>query len=139
MKNISTKIKIIGIISICLWIVGTFLIYSETNGKGVSIVTAVIIIAGLYSQIRKDQIESSKSQKIDFTSYISFLFGKNQIELIKIGFDFLARIVFIDWVDFLPATDKNADQGTCSLKRIAKVGKTGNRCTSPQFLKNRSI
>ena len=61
MKNISTKIKIIGIISICLWIVGTFLIYSETNGKGVSIVTAVIIIAGLYSQIRKDQIESSKS------------------------------------------------------------------------------
>lgn len=55
MKNISTKVKIMGIISICLWIVGSFLIYNDTNGKEVSIATAAIIISGLYSQIIKDQ------------------------------------------------------------------------------------
>ena len=55
MKKISTKVKLIGIISISLWIIGSFLIYNQTNGKGISISTAVIIIAGLYSQIRKEQ------------------------------------------------------------------------------------
>lgn len=60
MKNISTKVKIMGIVSICLWIIGSLLIYNDTNGKGVSIATAVIIIAGLYSLIIKDQKENSE-------------------------------------------------------------------------------
>ncbi len=60
MKNISKKVKILAIISICLWILGSFLIYNETNGKGVSIASAVIIIAGIYSQILKDQKENSE-------------------------------------------------------------------------------
>ncbi len=59
MKKISTKIKIIGIVSVFLWIIGSYLIYNGTNGKGVSIATAVIIIAGLYSLIKKDQKENS--------------------------------------------------------------------------------
>lgn len=65
MKNISTRIKIIGVISISLWIIGSFLIYNGTNGKGIFISSAVIIIAGLYSQIRKDQKEHSQFQKRD--------------------------------------------------------------------------
>ena len=60
MKKISTKIKIIGIVSIILWIIGSYLVYNGTNGKGASIATAVIIIAGLYSLIIKDQKENSE-------------------------------------------------------------------------------
>ncbi|APS40165.1 MULTISPECIES: hypothetical protein [unclassified Salegentibacter] len=60
MKKISTKVKIIGIVSIFIWIIGSYLIYNGTNGKGVSIATGVIIIAGLYSQISKDQKENSE-------------------------------------------------------------------------------
>ncbi|WP_156101239.1 hypothetical protein [Salegentibacter sp. Hel_I_6] len=56
----STKVKIIGLVSFCLWVIGSYLIYNETNGKAVSIAVAVIIIAGLYSQIKRDQKESSK-------------------------------------------------------------------------------
>ncbi len=63
MKNISKKVKIMGIVSICLWIIGSYLIYNETNGKGVSIATAVIIIAGLYSLIFKEQRENSDFKK----------------------------------------------------------------------------
>lgn len=59
MKKISTKVKIIGFISIILWIMGSYLIYNGTNGKGISIATGVIIIVGLYSQITKDQKENS--------------------------------------------------------------------------------
>ena len=60
MKNISKRVKILGIISICLWIIGSFLIFNETNGKGVIIASAVVIIAGLSSQVLKDRKESSE-------------------------------------------------------------------------------
>ena len=60
MRNISTRVKIIGIISISLWIIGSFLIYNGTNGKGIFISSIVIIGAGLYSQIKKDQKENSE-------------------------------------------------------------------------------
>ncbi|MGM1057474.1 MAG: hypothetical protein ACQEWG_16430 [Bacteroidota bacterium] len=63
MKKISTKVKIIGIVSIVLWVIGSYLIYNGTNGKGVSIATAVIIIAGLYSLIIKDQKENAELKK----------------------------------------------------------------------------
>lgn len=60
MKKIPAKLKIIGAVSIFLWIIGSALISNGSNGKAVSIATAVIIIAGLYSQIVKAQKENSE-------------------------------------------------------------------------------
>jgi len=61
MKNISTKVKIMAVVSICLWIVGSFLIFNDNREIGASIVVLVIIIAGLYSRVIKDRKENSKS------------------------------------------------------------------------------
>ena len=55
MNKISRKVKLIGIISICLWIIGSILLFHENNGKTTIMITALIIIAGLYSQIIKER------------------------------------------------------------------------------------
>jgi uncharacterized membrane protein len=55
MKKISKALKITGLISICLWIIGSVFLYRENNGKITIVITAIIIIAGLYSQITKDR------------------------------------------------------------------------------------
>ena len=60
MINISTRVKILGLISISLWIIGSYVLFDEKNGKTISIITAVIIIAGLYSQVLKSRKESSE-------------------------------------------------------------------------------
>ena len=60
MKNISKKVKILAVVSICLWIVGSFLIFNDMGRIGASISVLVIIIAGLYSQVIKDRKEKSK-------------------------------------------------------------------------------
>lgn len=49
MKSISTRVKVLGLTSICLWTTGSFLIYYETKGMATSIITAVMITAGLCS------------------------------------------------------------------------------------------
>lgn len=60
MRNISTRVKILSLISICLWIIGTFLLFNENNGKVISIIAAIILIAGLYSLVLKDQKDNSE-------------------------------------------------------------------------------
>ena len=59
----SNKLKIMIIASICFWLIGSYLIYTDTNGKSVSISSAVIIIAGLYFQIIKERKENQKVAK----------------------------------------------------------------------------
>lgn len=54
MNKISRTIKIIGLSSICLWIIGSILLFHENNGKIIILIAAIIIIAGLYSQIIKE-------------------------------------------------------------------------------------
>ena len=60
MKKISNTVKITGLISICLWIIGSIILLNEKNGIGIIVITAVIIIAGLYSQIIKDRKVNSE-------------------------------------------------------------------------------
>ncbi len=55
MNRISEMTKITGLISICLWVIGSFFLIQESNGKTVILITAIIIIAGIYSQINKDK------------------------------------------------------------------------------------
>lgn len=54
MKKISKKTKIIAVISICLWIIGSVFLLRESNSKFIILFTAVIIIAGIYSRISTD-------------------------------------------------------------------------------------
>ncbi len=55
MNRISKMTKITVLISICLWVIGSFFLIQESNGKTVILITAIIIIAGIYSQINKDK------------------------------------------------------------------------------------
>lgn len=55
MKNLSTAIKVKGLISIGLWIIGSILLLNEPNGKAIIFIIAMIIITGLYSQIHKEK------------------------------------------------------------------------------------
>jgi hypothetical protein len=55
MKKISNTTKITGLISIGLWIIASILLFPEKNGKAIFVSTAVIIIAGLSSQIIKTE------------------------------------------------------------------------------------
>ena len=54
MKKISKKTKIIAVISICLWIIGSVFLLQESNSKFIILFTAVIIITGIYSRISRD-------------------------------------------------------------------------------------
>ena len=54
MKNISKKTKILSLISVSLWIIGSLIIYMNDKNSNIIIVSAVVIIAGIYSQINKD-------------------------------------------------------------------------------------
>jgi multisubunit Na+/H+ antiporter MnhG subunit len=54
MKKISNTVKITGLLSICLWIIASIILFNEKNGKATIVITAVIIIAGLSSQIIKN-------------------------------------------------------------------------------------
>ncbi len=60
MKKISKKTLAIILISISLWIIGSFLLYPEKNGKTTIMIISIIIIGGLYSQIKKDRKAYSK-------------------------------------------------------------------------------
>ena len=55
MEKISKITKITGLISICLWAIGSVFLYQENHGKTTIFITAIIIIAGLYSRINKDR------------------------------------------------------------------------------------
>lgn len=55
MKKISKTLKIQGVSSICLWIIGSILLFQENNGKIIILITAIIIMAALYSQIIKER------------------------------------------------------------------------------------
>jgi len=60
MKKISNTTKITGLISIGLWIIASILLFPEKNGKAIIVSIAVIIIAGLSSQIIKDRNVNSE-------------------------------------------------------------------------------
>ena len=47
-----TKIKIL--ISICLWIIGSILLFHENNGKTIIITAGVLLIASIKAQINKN-------------------------------------------------------------------------------------
>jgi hypothetical protein len=55
MNNVSKTLRIIGLTSIGLWVVGSIFLFNENNGKLIISITAVIIIAGLYSQLIKER------------------------------------------------------------------------------------
>jgi hypothetical protein len=55
MKKISNTIKIMGLLSICVWIIAIIFLFPEKNGKTIIVSTAVIIIAGLCFQIIKNR------------------------------------------------------------------------------------
>lgn len=60
MKKLSNSMKIKGLLSICLWVIGSVILFNEKNGKTTIVVAAVIIIAGLYFQINKDRKVNSE-------------------------------------------------------------------------------
>ncbi len=60
MTKISKTLKIMGLSSICLWIIGSVVLFNENNGKTIIMITAIIIIAGLYSQIIKERKKNPK-------------------------------------------------------------------------------
>ncbi len=55
MKEIPKTLKVTGIISICLWLLGSFILFQERNGISISLITGLIIIAGFYHQLNKDK------------------------------------------------------------------------------------
>ena len=55
MKKLSNTLKIRGLISICLWIIASILLFNEKNGKFIMVLAAIIITAGLYAQIIKTE------------------------------------------------------------------------------------
>jgi hypothetical protein len=62
MKKLSNTVKITGLLSICLWIIGSIFLFDEKNGKTIILLTAVVIIAGLFSQISKEKNVNSEHQ-----------------------------------------------------------------------------
>ncbi|RXG13627.1 hypothetical protein DSM02_3668 [Leeuwenhoekiella polynyae] len=60
MIKLSNTVKITGLISICLWIIGSIILFNEKNGRATIVLTAVIIIAGLYAQIIKERKVNSE-------------------------------------------------------------------------------
>ncbi|EIA07645.1 hypothetical protein [Flavobacterium frigoris] len=60
MKKTSNTVKIIGLLSICLWVVGSIILFDEKNGKATILLTAVVIIAGLSSQISTERKVNSQ-------------------------------------------------------------------------------
>lgn len=60
MKKLSNSMKIKGLLSVCLWVIGSVILFNEKNGKTTIVVAAVIIIAGLYFQINKDRKVNSE-------------------------------------------------------------------------------
>ncbi|RXG17818.1 hypothetical protein DSM03_101517 [Leeuwenhoekiella aestuarii] len=60
MIKLSNTVKITGLISICLWIIGSIILFNEKNGRATMVLTAVIIIAGLYAQIIKERKVNSE-------------------------------------------------------------------------------
>ena len=61
MNKTSKTLKFIGLASVCLWIIGSILLFRENNGKTIIAITAVVIIAGLYAQILKDRKVNSEN------------------------------------------------------------------------------
>ena len=59
MNKISKKTMITALIYICLWFIGSILLFQENNGKIIIIITAVAIIAKLKYQINKDRKANS--------------------------------------------------------------------------------
>jgi len=61
MKKISTKTFLISIATIILWMIGSHFILKENSSFTTIIIVAIIILTGLYSQIKKDiRINSEK-------------------------------------------------------------------------------
>ncbi|WP_405199094.1 hypothetical protein [Christiangramia sp. LLG6405-1] len=61
MKKISTKTLFIAIFAFALFLTGSYFLLELKNGKTTILIVAIILIAGLNSQIRKDfRIHSEK-------------------------------------------------------------------------------
>ncbi|GAB3823659.1 hypothetical protein GCM10028895_30900 [Pontibacter rugosus] len=60
MDKISRKTITMGLVSICLWLIGSMLLFEENNGKIIITVTAVAVIARISSQINRDRRASSE-------------------------------------------------------------------------------
>ena len=68
MTKLTTKTLIITLTSISLWIIGSYLLFNEKNGKATITIFAVILIAGLYSQIRKRS--NSEIKKLSYRTLV---------------------------------------------------------------------
>lgn len=59
MDKISKKTIIISLVYICLWAMGSLLLFQEKNGKLIIVMTAVAVIARISTQVNKDRKASS--------------------------------------------------------------------------------
>lgn len=55
MNEISKKTKLMALTTLCLWLIGSTLLFQESNGKVIIIITAAVIIVRLKFQITKDR------------------------------------------------------------------------------------
>ena len=60
MNKISKKTLITTLTAISLWIIGSYLLIDEKNDKTTIMIVTIILVAGLYSQIKKDIAVNSK-------------------------------------------------------------------------------
>jgi hypothetical protein len=60
MKILSKKTIVTSLISICLWIIGSIFLFRVSNGKIIILLTAIGIVAGIFSLIIKDQRADSE-------------------------------------------------------------------------------
>ena len=60
MNKISKKTILVSLIYISLWVIGSALLYQETNGKIIITITAVVVIARIVSQVNKDRKAGSE-------------------------------------------------------------------------------
>lgn len=59
MNKISKNTIIVSVLYICLWVIGSALLYHENNGKIIIAVTAAVVLFRISSQIKKDRKASS--------------------------------------------------------------------------------
>lgn len=61
MNKIATRTLFISITAVILWMIGSYFILKENDSYTTIIIVAIIITAGLYSQIKKDlRVNSGK-------------------------------------------------------------------------------
>ncbi|MFS4415147.1 hypothetical protein [Maribacter sp. 2307ULW6-5] len=61
MTKLSFTLKLKAFLSIGLWVIGSVLLFQEGNGAFIMVSTAVIILSGLFSSVRKELREKASN------------------------------------------------------------------------------